>query len=100
MKIRIFLKSFNKKLINIASNYLKLNFYKINLKIENIISLPKKFKNFCVIRSPHIDKDSREEFELCLYKKFIDIKIESLDLLDLILKIKFPIGVSCNLKIL
>jgi small subunit ribosomal protein S10 len=58
-----------------------------------------KIKRFCVLRSPHVDKDSREHFELRLYKRFIDLNTTSSNL-DLLLKTELPAGVSCSLKIL
>jgi small subunit ribosomal protein S10 len=57
-----------------------------------------KNKRFCVLRSPHVDKDSREHFELRLYKRFIDLNTTSPAILDLLLKTELPAGVSCSLK--
>ena len=64
------------------------------------MSLPTKIKRFCVLRSPHVDKDSREHFELRIYKKFVDITTESATILDSLLKTELPAGVSCSLKII
>jgi small subunit ribosomal protein S10 len=100
MKFRIFLRSFDNDLINLASQELREILLKTDCEISGIISLPLKIKRFCVLRSPHIDKDSREHFELRLYKRFVDITINSLSILDLLLKTELPAGVSCSLKIL
>ena len=100
MKFRIFLRSFDNDLMNLASKELKENLSKTDCKISGIIALPLKIKRFCVLRSPHIDKDSREHFELRLYKRFLDITTNSLTILDLLLKTELPSGVSCSLKIL
>lgn len=100
MKFRIFLKSFDNELINIASQQLRDTLLKTNCELKGIVSLPTKIKRFCVLRSPHIDKDSREHFELRLYKRFIDIGTTSPAILDLLLKTELPAGVSCSLKIL
>jgi small subunit ribosomal protein S10 len=59
-----------------------------------------KIKKFCVLRSPHIDKDSREHFELRLYKRFIDLDANSPLILDTLLKTELPAGINCSLKIL
>jgi len=64
------------------------------------VSLPTKIKRFCVLRSPHVDKDSREHFELRLFKRFIDLSTTSPSILDLLLKTELPAGVSCSLKVL
>ena len=100
MKFRIFLRSFDNDLINLASKELKENLSKTDCKISGVIALPLKIKRFCVLRSPHIDKDSREHFELRLYKRFLDITTNSLTILDLLFKTELPAGVSCSLKIL
>ena len=73
MKFRIFLRSFDNDLINLASKDLSLTLSKTDCDITGIISLPVKIKRFCVLRSPHVDKDSREHFEIRLYKRFMDI---------------------------
>ena len=67
---------------------------------QDDVWLPTKIKKFCVLRSPHIDKDSREHFEIRIYKRFIDITTTSPAILDLLLKTELPSGVSCSLKIL
>jgi len=100
MKFRIFLRSFDSNLINLASQELKENLSKNECQTSGIIALPLKIKRFCVLRSPHIDKDSREHFELRLYKRFLDITTDSLVILDALIKIELPAGVSCSLKIL
>jgi len=73
---------------------------KAECNVTGIVSLPTRIKRFCVLRSPHIDKDSREHFELRLYKKFIDITTDSPAILDLLLKTELASGVSCSLKII
>jgi small subunit ribosomal protein S10 len=100
MKFRIFLRSFDNDLINLASNELKTTLEKTECQVSGTVALPLKIKRFCVLRSPHIDKDSREHFELRLYKRFLDITTTSLNILDYLLKVELPAGVSCSLKIL
>jgi small subunit ribosomal protein S10 len=100
MKFRIFLRSFDNDLINLASKELSLTLSKTECEITGTVALPLKIKRFCVLRSPHIDKDSREHFEIRLYKRFIDITTDSATILDFLLKTELPAGVSCSLKIL
>jgi small subunit ribosomal protein S10 len=100
MKLRLLFKSFNKQLITTALINLHTILNNSDYKITGIVSLPTKIKKFCVLRSPHIDKDSREHFELRLYKKFIDININSIIFLDNLLNLTFPSGLLCTLKIL
>jgi small subunit ribosomal protein S10 len=100
MKFRILLKSFNNDLIHQASEQIHSTLIKTECTLNGLVALPTKIKRFCVLRSPHIDKDSREHFELRLYKKFLDAKTHSLSLFDSLLKVELPSGVSCSLKIL
>jgi len=100
MKFRILLKSFNNDIIKLASEQLRTTLLKTDCELKGVVSLPIKIKRFCVLRSPHIDKDSREHFELRLYKRFIDISTISPSILDLLLKTELPAGVACSLKVL
>ena len=100
MKFRIFLRSFDNDLINLASKELLVTLSKAECEITGIIALPIKIKRFCVLRSPHVDKDSREHFEIRLYKRFLDITTTSASALDFLLKTELPAGVSCSLKVL
>jgi small subunit ribosomal protein S10 len=100
MKFRILLRSFDNDLINFTSQELRSMLLRTDCKVTGIVSLPIRIKRFCVLRSPHIDKDSREHFELRLYKKFIDITTNSPTILDLLLKTELSSGVACSLKVL
>ena len=100
MKFLILLKSFNNDLINLASQKLYGILENTESRLNGIVSLPREIKRFCVLRSPHIDKDSREHFELRLYKCFFDLYTTSPLFLDMLLKTELPAGVSCSLKIL
>jgi small subunit ribosomal protein S10 len=100
MKFRIFLRSFDNDLINLASKELALTLSKTECQITGTVALPIKIKRFCVLRSPHVDKDSREHFEIRLYKRFMDITTTSANILDFLLKTELPAGVSCSLKVL
>ncbi len=100
MKFRILLRSFDNELINLASQQLRTTLLKTECKLHGVVALPTKIKRFCVLRSPHVDKDSREHFELRLYKRFLDLNTTSPAILDLLLKTELPAGVSCSLKIL
>lgn len=91
-KIRIKLESFNHELLNSSCqkiiNILRpLDFFKI-------VSLPTKKRIYCVLRSPHVDKDSREHFEIRVYKKVIDLSYSSKEkIVDLLTVSDLPIGV-------
>jgi small subunit ribosomal protein S10 len=100
MKFRILLKSFDNDLIELSCIQLRSLLLKTDCQLKGLVSLPIRLKRFCVLRSPHIDKDSREHFELRLYKRFLDLDTSSAAVIDLLLKTELPAGVSCSLKIL
>jgi small subunit ribosomal protein S10 len=100
MKFRILLKSFDNDLINLACQQLRSTLIQTECKLAGVVALPTKIKRFCVLRSPHVDKDSREHFEIRIYKRFIDITTDSPSILDLLLKTELPSGVACSLKII
>ena len=97
-KIRIKLESFDHKLLDLSC---KQNIESINnteSKIVGPIPLPTKQRIYCVLRSPHVNKDSREHFEIRVHKRLIDIYPSQADSAQSILKINLPSGVSTKIK--
>lgn len=100
MKFRIIFKAFDSLPILEATKEFKCILLKTDCELKGVVNLPVKIKRFCVLRSPHIDKDSREHFELRLYKSFLDLTTESSTTFELLLNAKIPAGVLCSFKIL
>jgi small subunit ribosomal protein S10 len=100
-KIRISLYSFNNKILEESCNKISSIIQAIESpeNIKGPIPLPTRKRIYCVLRSPHVDKDSREQFEIRRYKRIIDIYPESPQTFDAFLKIELPPGVSINIKI-
>ena len=93
-KIRVRLESFNheilvsscQKIINILQN--------TSLKSVGMIPLPTSKRIYCVLRSPHVDKDSREHFEIRIHKRILEIYYDtSVNIFDLLVKSDLPPGV-------
>lgn len=99
LKIRLILKSFSKNLLATVEDELK-NFLKNLLINFTYIRLPNKKKRFCVLRSPHIDKDAREHFEIISYKGFFNFDITSKEHLNTLLLKEVPTGITYEIKIL
>ena len=100
-KIRVSLHSFNYKILDEACKKI-LSVISSTEKAENIkgpIPLPTRKRIYCVLRSPHVDKDAREQFEIRRYKRIIDIYPESSQTFDAFLKIELPPGVSIDVQI-
>nr|BBH43093.1 ribosomal protein S10 [Spumella sp. NIES-1846] len=100
MKIRLILKTFNLKLLNIVNTLFKQKLKELKIKHTNFIILPIVHKKFCVLKSPHVDKDAREQFEIKLYKAIVDLNIFSFTLLKILLSLEIPSGIIYTLKIL
>jgi len=100
MKLRIILKAYNNELINLATEQLRLALIAKDCEVSGAISLPTRIKRFCVLRSPHVDKDSREHFEVRISKRFIDAKLKTSAAIDSLLKLELPAGISCSLKLI
>ena len=101
-KILVTFESFNSKILSKSSDYI-LNFIKNESIIQceskiTCIPLPTNKRIYCVLRSPHSDKDSREHFEIKIYKKLMYIQNNNLDLtLKMLLNLNLPTGISCKI---
>jgi small subunit ribosomal protein S10 len=93
-KIRVRLESFNHELL-MSSCHKILNLTQ-NIELDNvgIVALPTDKRIYCVLRSPHVDKDSREHFELRVHKRVIEIYHDStVDIFNLLSESDLPSGV-------
>ena len=101
MKLRITFKSFEKEPLEICFNEFRnllLQNFQTKYQVIGAVSLPTKIKKFCVLRSPHVDKDSREQYEYRLYKKFFDIQVkQDYTFLDDLLGVEIPSGISISI---
>ena len=99
LKLYFTLKSFNNTNINLFLNFLikKFNNY-LGYKF-NIIRLPKTIKKYTVLRSPHINKKAREQFQLCSYKRLLDIYSTTSKTVDALMKLELPSGVEVEIKV-
>ncbi len=98
-KLRIVLQSFSSfnlsescsKIINLVLSQIS------NIRVFGPISLPTKKRSYCVLRSPHVNKDSREQFEIRRYKKIIEISPYSQEVIKTLLMLDITPGVSSQL---
>ena len=100
MKLRIVLKAYNSELLHLATEQLRKALIEKSCEVSGIVSLPTKIKRFCVLRSPHADKDSREHFEIRISKRFLDINSIVPSTLDSLFALELPAGISCSLKLI
>nr|YP_009774019.1 30S ribosomal protein S10 [Caulacanthus okamurae]QIZ74636.1 30S ribosomal protein S10 [Caulacanthus okamurae] len=97
-KIRIKLKSYNHYLLTQSCNTIINTTKRTNVNSIGPIPLPTKRKIYCVLRSPHVDKDSREHFEIRSHARIIDIREPSSQTIDSLMKLNIPAGVDIEIK--
>ena len=97
-KIRIELKSFDSQLINESCNQISENLKQTNSTISGPIALPTKKRIYCVLRSPHVNKDSREHFEIRTYKRIVDILKPTDHILESLKHLNISVGVDVEVK--
>jgi len=97
--IRIRLKAFDHDIIDKSTRMIVETVLRTNAKIRGPIPLPTDKHRFTVIRGPHIDKDSREHFEMRTHKRLIDIVEPNSKTIDSLQRIELPAGVDIEIKI-
>nr|YP_010338137.1 ribosomal protein S10 [Erythrolobus coxiae]UNJ17722.1 ribosomal protein S10 [Erythrolobus coxiae] len=98
-KIRIRLKAYDHKLLNTSCHKIVDTAERTSAVTVGPISLPTKKRIYCVLRSPHVNKKSREHFELRSHRKIIDIYQPSSQTIDALMKLNLPSGVDIEVKI-
>nr|YP_010197246.1 ribosomal protein S10 [Crassiphycus crassissimus]UAD85050.1 ribosomal protein S10 [Crassiphycus crassissimus]UAD85253.1 ribosomal protein S10 [Crassiphycus crassissimus] len=98
-KIRIKLQAYEHALLAKSCKTILDTAYRTKVKAKGPISLPTKRKIYCVLRSPHVDKDSREHFEIRSHRKIIDIYEPSSQTIDSLMKLNIPSGVDIEIKL-
>nr|YP_009510708.1 ribosomal protein S10 [Gracilaria ferox]AXI96381.1 ribosomal protein S10 [Gracilaria ferox] len=98
-KIRIKLQAYDHILLASSCNIILDTACRTKVKTKGPIALPSKRKIYCVLRSPHVDKDSREHFEIRSHVKIIDIYEPSSQIIDSLMKLNIPSGVDIEIKL-
>ena len=93
-KIRVRLESFNHELLVDSCQKIKDTLTNISLNSIGFITLPTSKRIYCVLRSPHVDKDSREHFEVRVHKRILEIYYDAeLPIFDLLTEIDLAPGI-------
>lgn len=93
-KIRIRLESFNHELLTSSCQKIVTALQPTSSHPLGVVSLPTQKRIYCVLRSPHVDKDSREHFEIRVHKRILDINCDpETNILDLLKDVEVPSGV-------
>ncbi|MBK8471669.1 MAG: 30S ribosomal protein S10 [Sphingobacteriales bacterium] len=98
-KIRIKLKSYDHSLVDKSSDKIVKTVRATGAVVSGPIPLPTDKKIFTVIRSPHVNKSSREQFRLSTYKRVLDIFGSTGKTIDALMKLELPSGVDVEIKV-
>ena len=98
-KIRIKLKSYDHMLVDKSSEKIVKTVKSTGAVVTGPIPLPTHKKLFTVLRSPHVNKKAREQFEVMSYKRLIDIYSSSSKTIDALMKLELPSGVEVEIKV-
>ena len=98
-KIRIKLKSYDHTLIDKSSEKIIKTVKSTGAVVSGPIPLPTHKRIYTVLKSPHVNKKAREQFELCSYKRLMDIYSSSSKTVDALMKLELPSGVDVEIKV-
>ncbi len=98
-KIRIRLKAYDHKLIDASTEKIVETAKRTGAQVVGPIPLPTRKNIYCVLRSPHVDKKSREHFEIRTHKRLIDILEPTPKTVDALMRLDLPAGVDIEVKL-
>ncbi|MCH7698411.1 MAG: 30S ribosomal protein S10 [Chloroflexi bacterium] len=98
-KLRIRLKAYDHRILDQSAEQIVEAAERTGAVVAGPIPLPTHIRKFTVIRSPFIDKDSREQFEIRTHKRIIDIENPSSRTVDTLMRLQLPAGVDIEVKL-
>ena len=96
--IRIRLKAFDHRILDNSTKEIVNTAKRTGAQVRGPIPLPTKIEKFTVLRSPHVDKKSREQFEIRTHKRLLDILEPTQQTLDALMKLDLSAGVDVEIK--
>ncbi|MCX7808157.1 MAG: 30S ribosomal protein S10 [Deltaproteobacteria bacterium] len=97
-KIRIRLKAYDHRLLDQSASEIVDTAKRTGARVAGPIPLPTRINRYTVLRSPHVDKKSREQFEIRTHKRIIDILDPNQQTLDALMKLDLSAGVEVEIK--
>jgi small subunit ribosomal protein S10 len=98
-KIRIRLKAYDHRLLDQSTKEIVDTAKRTGARVAGPIPLPTTINKFCVLRSPHVDKKSREQFEIRTHKRLLDILEPTQQTIDALMKLDLAAGVDVEIKL-
>jgi len=97
-KIRVRLRAFDAELIDESAKSIVSAVARAGARVSGPVPLPTKISKYTVLRSPHVNKKSREQFEMRTHKRLIDIINPTSDTINALMKLELPAGVDVEIK--
>ena len=98
-KIRIKMRAYDHRLLDQSVKELVDTAHRTGARIAGPVPLPTRIQKFTVLRSPHVDKKSREQFEIRTHKRLIDIHEPTQQTVDALMKLELAAGVDVEIKL-
>jgi len=98
-KIRIRLKGYDHKLLDKSTIEIVDTARRTGASIAGPIPLPTSINKYCVLKSPHVDKKSREQFEMRTHRRLLDILEPTQQTIDALMKLQLSAGVDVEIKL-
>ena len=98
LKLKIRLKSYDHRLLDLSAKKIVDSVKKTGSKVNGPIPLPTEKENFTILRSPHVNKTSREQFERRTHKRLIEIVEPTPQTIDALTHVDLPSGVDIMIK--
>ena len=97
-KIRIKLKAYDHRVLDQSAKDIVDVARRTGAQVSGPVPLPPRRSLFTVLRSPHVDKKSREQFEIRIHKRLIEISNATAEMVDALMKLEVPAGVEVEIK--
>ncbi|MCS6933684.1 MAG: 30S ribosomal protein S10 [Chitinophagales bacterium] len=97
-RIRIKLKSYDHNLVDKSAEKIVKTVKSTGAVVSGPVPLPTRKKIFTVNRCPHVNNNSKEQFQLCTYKRLLDIYSSTSKTIDALMKLELPSGVEVEIK--
>src|ERR1700674_3111203 len=97
-KIRIRLKAYDYRVLDQSTSEIVDTAKRTGARVAGPIPLPTQVSRYTVLRSPHVDKKSREQFEMRTHKRLLDILEPTSQTVDALMKLELPVGVDVEIK--
>jgi small subunit ribosomal protein S10 len=98
--IRIRLKAFDHRILDQSTAEIVNTAKRTGARVRGPVPLPTRIEKFCVIRSPHVNKNSQEQFEMRTHKRLLDVVEPTPQTIDALMKLDLPAGVDVEIKIM